>query len=413
MTLYLYVAHFFVDHYLYDFGGMETPNSDSDGFESFQRHILGLLGLSGDDYARSSNEARSLEDQYRFSSMFSVFEQCIANASNEVRSQSINYVLTCNTRFERKQEKVAEVAPRYGLHPNLPVQTPSLQVVYGPDFITGRSVGLLLPIILVFDYILSDERIIFSDVKYESTVSDDFKTLKREGILIDYDWTNVCDSVLFRDDRRRIREVELEAEKKFLRAASDEDRDYAPLMASHGYATSLKLLGTSLILPGDGAPNAFLTPSTPRSLPHPDVVSNIWIREALTSVLDRFAVSNVPIEEMLEIRHLLRSGDAHSEFRELALLLVARLKDDLRGIGFDELLKEIQFQIQTDFQPTLTRLQREIKELDRKRNRKFLTKIRQEGASLTFNLLGLLLGSDRYKAITDTAKTIIQVRSPV
>lgn len=155
LELTLYVAHFFVDHYLFDFGGMQSTNSDN--FESFQKQILGSLGLSGDDYSRLSNEAGSLEDQYRFSSMSSVFEHCIANASDEVRSQSLKYALTCNTRCGRKQEKVAECARRYGLHPNLPGQSPSLQVVYGADFITDRPAGLLLPIILVFDHILSDE----------------------------------------------------------------------------------------------------------------------------------------------------------------------------------------------------------------------------------------------------------------
>lgn len=404
LELTLHLAHFLVDHYLIDYRGIDAFSHGH--FDAFQKQMMCSLGLSETDYSSFREEALKLEGQYRFSSMSSVFEYCIDNSSIELRNRCLEHALTCKTERSRSQETVREAAKRYGLHPDSHNQSTPLQVVYGADFLTRRSPQLLLPIILVFDHILSDEGIIFSNEERESKVSDDFRTLKREGVLVDYDWARVCDSVLFRDDRTHIRNVEVEAEEFFLRDASDEDRSYAPLMASHGYATSLKLAIPSLILPGDEVPNAFISSGTSRSLPDPAVVSNFWILEALTCVLDNFALSNIPMEEMLEIRDSVRSADAHAEFRELALLQIGSLKDDLRGMRFDEVLKEIQFQVRTDFQPVLARLQRELRELDRKRKRKFLTKVRQEGASLTFNLLGLLLGPDRNKALVDMVKTL-------
>jgi hypothetical protein len=401
IELVLYLADFLVVHFIFDIRGFGQAGS----IEPFQRRILLSCGLSDDEYRRLNSQALTLEKQLGFSSMSTVLEYCIGSSPASVKAACLEYALTCETGQVKRQEKLAEVANRYRLHPIAKKQGAPLQVVYGADFISSKSSSLIFPIILIFDHILSDEGIVFDREEYLSQISDDFKTLKREGILVPYDWPIVSGSTLFKD-QLRIREIENEAEEMFLQTAEGEDRDYAPMMASHGYATSLKLSIPSLILPGDQPPRSFLSPTKAGSLPNPDLASNLWIFEALASVTDGFALNEIPVDEMLTIRESVRKGDAHSEFRELALTEVGRLKDDLRGANFSEMLEELKFDIQTNFKPALERLKREIKEIDRKRNRKFLSKIRQEGLSLTLNLLGLVAGPDRPKALLDIARTL-------
>jgi hypothetical protein len=401
LELILYLASFVDSHIYID---LHTHSKS----EEEQKRILFLCGVTSEQYERLRDEAIKIEKQSGFFKSTTVLEYCLTKSPVHIRENCLNYALNCDTRLILHRQQLVEVAKRYGLHPEYRKHLQPLQVVYGADFLSLKlhSAYLLLPVILICDHILSDEGVLYENDEYYSKQPSDLKVLTQEGILVPYSWPTVHASILY-PNQSLIREVEQESEDIYLETEEGrEDFKYAPLMASHGYATSLKLSIPSLILPGDQPPNTLYNPKKPTSLPNPELASMIWVFEALTCILDNFTLSSIPVEEILSIRDKVRTGDAHSEFRELALAQIGRLKSDLRGATFSEIREEIQFDIKTNFKPTIGRLQREIREIDQKQKRKFLSKVRQEGASLTLNLLGLLLGPDRNKAFLDITKTI-------